>query len=210
MFRVIIVLVGLFSGSTLQAAIPLLLNVKPVIDAGRIIVVGETNLPDGADLMITVSRKESSYSGQDKTKVVNGKFRAGPFTNRGQPLMPGKYLVRVSGPGSGVQPAGVRDAVGKEYSNFSGPALKKTQFGVLPEVQVVAVVTGPVDAKADAAARIQKTGEVWAWRKEQCMKLADTAGALSGTRPTSAQRQKITRDCLAEVESDRRKAESGK
>ena len=33
------------------------------------IVTGVTNLPDGTDLMITISRTESQYMAQDKVKV---------------------------------------------------------------------------------------------------------------------------------------------
>ena len=36
------------------------------IEPQRPVVKGETNLPDGTELMVTVSRKESSYSAQDQ------------------------------------------------------------------------------------------------------------------------------------------------
>lgn len=67
------------------------------------IVVGSTNLPESTELMITVSRKESDYRAQDKTKVSNGVFRAGPFSRKGSALNPGLYKIEVLSPIAAVQ-----------------------------------------------------------------------------------------------------------
>lgn len=61
-------------------------------------IVGTTNLPDGIELMITLSRKENQYLAQDKTKVNGGTFRAGPFSEKGVGLNPGTYTLEVTTP----------------------------------------------------------------------------------------------------------------
>lgn len=85
------------------------------VDGGdRPVVVGSTNLPDGTELMVTVARKEIGYMAQDKARVSEGKFQAGPFSRRGAGLSPGNYNLEVLTPYAAVQPAAVRAVMGNK------------------------------------------------------------------------------------------------
>ncbi|PWB82136.1 MAG: hypothetical protein C3F08_00415 [Candidatus Methylomirabilota bacterium] len=56
--------------------------------ADKPVVIGTTNLPEGTELMVTVKRSESGYMAQDKTRVSNGGFRVGPFSQGGRSVEP--------------------------------------------------------------------------------------------------------------------------
>src|SRR6185503_18110705 len=57
-------------------------------------IVGETNLPDKTELLVTVSGKSTNFTAQDKTSVQAGRFQAGPFGSS-TGLHPGQYTVDV-------------------------------------------------------------------------------------------------------------------
>src|SRR5713101_3452740 len=69
----------------------------------RPVVNGQTNLPDGTELMISIRRKESNYFAEDQVNVSGGSFRSQKFSERGSDLNPGKYSVEVLMPFPGVQ-----------------------------------------------------------------------------------------------------------
>src|SRR4051812_17251776 len=106
--NVIAAVAMLAAASVVCGAVPLtFITVGNAVD-GRPIVEGTTNLPDGTELMVTLSRKSSSYRAQDKFKVRGGQFRSAQFSNRGSPLMPGVYDLEISSPIAAFQPASVR------------------------------------------------------------------------------------------------------
>jgi hypothetical protein len=88
-----------------------------------LIVVGNTNLPDGTKLMIDLQHSHSkAILGQAHAAVLNGTFAAGPFTDKGRPHPHDWYIVKVysffNGPWQ--QPAAVISIVGDGGNNLAG------------------------------------------------------------------------------------------
>jgi hypothetical protein len=92
-------------------------------------VVGKTNLPDSMELMVTLIRRDNSYIAQRKVVVSTGRFRAGPFSQKGAPLEPGGYQIEVSSPIASLQPQSVRAVIGEDGEKQDGPLTKKSILG---------------------------------------------------------------------------------
>jgi hypothetical protein len=162
---------SLFFLSLLSAsAFALNVNITTNIEGGgKPKVIGQTNLPDGMKLMIKISRKVSAYMAQDKATVLNGRFQAGPFTQKGQPLNSGTYTLEITSPFASLQPQPVRDVIGKDGGNLQGPYV-----GELPlnEQKVEYVDTFEVGDGAleqlDRKTRRRSEEESYKWWSETC------------------------------------------
>jgi len=176
----------------------------------RPVVKGETNLPDGTELMVTVSRKESSYSAQDQVVVVGGKFRTQSFSQKGADLSPGKYSVEVLMPFPAVQSKRVRSVVGERGDKLTGPLVKHERLGSLVKHVSTFQVGGAANAKADQAAREQEKKDKDKWTRDSCGWILDRteylrrSGQLTGKELTPEERQAKFDDCVKEI-SDKKK-----
>ena len=83
-------------------------------------VLGETNLPHGMSLMLSLRHAGSSYFAQDKVEVVKGRIASSWFTKKGQSLPPGTYQIEVSSPLPDLQPPEVKERIGKSGQNLVG------------------------------------------------------------------------------------------
>jgi len=132
-------------------------------------VVGLTNLPDGTKLLVTLSRKQSAYSAQDKAVVAHGVFRAGPFSQQGSALNPGKYTIEVGTPLAALQPANVRAAFGANGENLKGPIVAPSPFGgTVVDYSTRASVAGKPNGGLDSAARARAEQELHEWYVGAC------------------------------------------
>lgn len=95
----------------------------------RLLVEGETNLPEGARLLIVVERELSGVRWQSRTNVEEGRFRVGPL-GPGSGLPDGGYAITVSLPEASVQPASVRERIGDEGEHLSGPLVQASRHGL--------------------------------------------------------------------------------
>ena len=161
-----------------SAATPLILLVTGSAENGRPTIEGTTNLPDGAELMVTLSRRESSYMAQDKLSVKNGRFKSSQFSNSSAPLLPGKYTLEVTGPIAAVQ--SVSRALGDNYSNYSGPLLRRGRYGTTLKYESKLQIPGQTSSAADAAARKTAAAERVAWLRKSCIEIPPTAERLTG------------------------------
>jgi hypothetical protein len=75
---------------------------------------GATNLPEGSELMLTLSRPESGYVAQAKMSVVAGHFTTEQFSAGHHPLNPGRYKLEVSMSMAGLQPKQVQAIIGDQ------------------------------------------------------------------------------------------------
>jgi len=197
-----------------MAASPLKLDLTVADDERKVLVLGVTNLPDGTDLLVSVRRKESRLYADGKAKVSDGKFRAGPFSDRQRPLAPGRYLVEVLAPLAAVQPRPVQEALGNNYSNFTGPLVRKGIYGIVIRRETSVIIAGAVDKKADAkvskASLEEGQKESWEYRRKSCMTAPDLAARITGQYLSTEHRQHMVNKCLAEVEADRKKELQGR
>src|SRR5947208_1833636 len=153
--RVAAALIAFLSYATTGAALEPTIRVD-VETPQRPVVNGQTNLPDGTELMVTVSRRESNYTAEDKVVVVGGKFRTQTFSQGGADLNPGRYSVEVLMPYATGQSQGVRSVVGGRGEKLTGRLVKHEALGSLVKYVSTFQVRGSTNAKADQAAREQE------------------------------------------------------
>lgn len=90
-------------------------------------ISGTTNLPTDMELMLTVTSEEG-YNAQSKAYVMNGLFQSEWFTSSGQGLPNGKYSVEITSPTANVQPKIVKDVIGEQGVNLSGPLVNEDEI----------------------------------------------------------------------------------
>jgi hypothetical protein len=197
----LIVLLSHFQlASALEPAIKVVVETPP-----RPVVTGQTNLPDGTELMISISRKQSSYLAEDQVNVMGGNFRSQKFSEKGSDLNPGKYSVEVLMPFPGVQSEDVRFIIGEHGEKLTGPLVKHKQLGSLVEYVSTFQVGGPSNAKADSAARSQERKDKEKWVRDSCNWIFDTTetlrreGKLTGKELTPDERQAKFDNCVQEA-----------
>lgn len=88
---------------------------------GYPIIYGQTNMPDGTLLTVTL-RIPGQYGGMQNVEVVNGRFASTRFSVNGErPLPSGKASVEVSSHLPQLQSQEVRAVIGDRGENLEGP-----------------------------------------------------------------------------------------
>ncbi|CAM4295207.1 hypothetical protein VRRI112168_19355 [Vreelandella rituensis] len=95
----------------------------------RLVVEGETNLPDGARLQVVVEHKFNRVSWQARTEVEQGYFVAGPFGSS-TGLADGEYQVRVQLSEASVQPDTVQQRIGEQGQHLAGELVRTSKHGL--------------------------------------------------------------------------------
>lgn len=95
----------------------------------RLLVEGETNLPDEARLQVVTERELSGVRWQSRVTVAEGRFTAGPF-GPGSGLPDGSYTITVNLTESSVQPQSVRDRIGQQGEFLEGELVRQSQHGL--------------------------------------------------------------------------------
>lgn len=95
----------------------------------RLMVEGESNLPDGTQIRIIVEREISRVRWQARTQVEGGRFTAGPFGS-GSGLPDGGYDVRVEVSEGSVQPEAVQARIGHEGQHLAGELVSQSRHGL--------------------------------------------------------------------------------
>src|SRR5205823_2580548 len=106
-------------------------------------IVGDTNLPDGTELMFSIEGKSVRYNGQDKASVQGGRFQSDTFNKDYNDLDAGQYVAEVLMPIPAAQSPAVRAVIGERGENLKGPLVKKDGLGVTVSVEQ------PFQLKAD-------------------------------------------------------------
>ena len=169
---------------------------------------GATNLPDGSELMLTLSRPESGYMAQAKMSVVAGHFTTEQFSQGGHPLNPGRYKIEVSMSMASLQSKQVQAVIGDQGQKMTGKLVSPSPFGgsdfdYLTERQL----GGPANASLDAAARAQAIADLRKWLVESCTSNIDfvnaavRSGMVTGHEILGAERQARIDACTAEANS---------
>ena len=171
-------------------------------------IAGRTNLPNGTKLIISVVRRERGYNAQAQSVVgSNGTFTGGPFSEKGAPLVPGKYQIQVLMPVSAGQPASVTSVIGDRGQNISGPFVTSGPAGLgkIVEFKTSFTVSGKVSKSGDTTAKKKQQADEQAYFERSCYESIDTAnrlvdeGKLRGPKLEGAARQKKIDECLREM-----------
>lgn len=173
-------------------------SIKTVVETPlRPIITGETNLPDGTELMLTISRPQSNFQAQSTVKVVGGKFRSERFSQKGNDFNPGKYKLEVSMGVSQVQAPEVRAVIGMRGEKMSGPLVRRGTLGPIVNYVTSFQAGGASSAQADKAARAKEKDDREAWLIKSCN---DIVG-LTSQNVGLAARQAEIKKCIREVKS---------
>jgi len=95
---------------------------------GMVIFDGTVNLPDGAELLVTLSN-DDGFRAQSKTNVENGDYKTEQFTNQGDQLETGTYTVEVTMGIASTQPESVQEVIGEESEYLKGDLVKDGELG---------------------------------------------------------------------------------
>lgn len=168
--------------------------------ADKPVVVGTTNLPDGIELMVTLRRKESAFMAQDKAKVTQGKFRAGPFSQKGVSLNPGIYSISVSMPIASMQPPATWPTIGNDGDKLEGPLTKKSSFGgrVAEYNTTFKIGDGKASGSQDNAARAQSEKDKHAWWLQSCKDICKLAQGMASKKGEAFDFDRCYYKCVAD------------
>ena len=160
---------------TLSHAVEVVVTAE-VQASSRPTIQGSTNLPDGAKLSVTVTRKESAYHAEVLTEVSSGAFIVGPLSQRGAELNPGLYEVEIAVVAAADQPLAVREVIGGKGERLRGPLAKREGSGRMGVRYTttfrVGVGTDPVlDRQARERAQLSQTK----WWKKHCNEMCENA-----------------------------------
>ena len=95
----------------------------------RLMVEGESNLPDDTRLLVVVERELSGVRWQSRINLDDGSFAAGPF-GPGSGLPDGGYTITVNLPEASVQPLAVRRRLGDQGEHLTGPLVTTSRHGL--------------------------------------------------------------------------------
>lgn len=95
----------------------------------RLMVEGESNLPDDTRLRVVVERELSGVRWQSRITLNDGRFAAGPF-GPGSGLPDGGYTITVHLPEASVQPLAVRRRLGDQGEHLTGPLVSMSRHGL--------------------------------------------------------------------------------
>lgn len=95
----------------------------------RVMVSGETNLPEATQISVRVERELSGVRWRERTQVEDGRFHVGPL-GPGSGLPDGDYRVSVESLEASVQPAQVRQRIGPGGEYLAGEWVKQSRHGL--------------------------------------------------------------------------------
>lgn len=204
----ILVLLATATAASTCFAFPVTVTAVAQGDPTKPTIAGTTNLPSGTKLIISVIRQERGYNAQAQSVVeANGIFTGGPFTEKGAPLAPGKYQIKVLMPVSAGQPTSVTSIIGDRGQNISGPFVMTGPAGLgkIVEFKTSFTVSGKVNNSGDATAKKKQKADEQAYFERSCYESIDVAnrlvdeGKLRGPKLEGAERQKKIDECLREM-----------
>lgn len=120
----------------------------------RPIVIGETNLPTGTNLMVEIVSLATNKTYQSESRVEEGQFKAGPFApSEGLPT--GSYRASVTMPVPEVQPQNVKDVIGPQGEKLAGALVKRGEMGLTVETEQLFTIGEPNEAAATDQASLE-------------------------------------------------------
>lgn len=166
---------------------------------------GQTNLPDGTRLMLGLQRGPV-FAGPE-AQVAEGRFQADLVPSRNGRTPPGDYELTITTPLGDLQPDEVRDQLGRNYEALTGPLLREGVAGRTVSYSQHVNIGGRASASADREARRAAYQESVAFAERSCRDLPNEVERLTRGRMTPERRARSVRECLRDMQQDRRDAE---
>lgn len=93
-------------------------------------IAGDTNLPDGTDLMISIDSETTRYNASSKAVVQGGHFQSETFSKDNSDLEAEQYTGEVSMPVALFQSPSVRAVIGEKGEHLKGSLVEQGNLGV--------------------------------------------------------------------------------
>jgi hypothetical protein len=165
--------------------------------ANGVHIEGQTNLPDGTELMVSFQR--GPVVGGEKLSVSNGHFSEDVLPKAGKSIPPGKYDLEISTPLGDLQPDDVKAQLGSDYEALTGPLLRKGVIGERGIDYTSSVhIGGAIDAKADLAARREALQQVKEADERDCPARPDLIEKYTGAPMLAEARERAIKECFAQ------------
>ncbi|PIC80530.1 hypothetical protein CSV75_01690 [Sporosarcina sp. P18a] len=134
-------------------------NAEPVIDEdNKVVIKGETNIPDGGELMFTVSG--TGYDGQTKQVIAYGKFQTEPFSKEGKGLPVGDYTLSISLSVASTQDAKFIEETGEEYELLTGNLMDDGDLGKSMNYETSFTIEETVQEPEDQSMTEEEASEI--------------------------------------------------
>lgn len=162
-------------------------------------IIGTTNLPDGIELMATISREANSYRASGKGVVKDGKFQIGPFSQGKTGLNPGQYIVEISMSLASLQPPKTWPIIGNDGSSLEGSFVKKSEVGGnwLYYKSKIKVGKEPSSLK-DKESKIQAVKDRHKWWLNSCKEICDITQVVAKQRGEEFEWDRCYYKCVAD------------
>lgn len=150
----------------LEGDVTIIVEVTELPD-GRVHLHGTTNLPTDTNLMLSVEeRAESGFMGQSKCAVASdGAFNSEAF-GPASGLKDGVYVAGVVMPIPRVQPESVKQIIGSDGENLSGPLVENGTFGVTVSAEKEFTIGGEQAAQAQQQRVKERIQQYHEWEKK--------------------------------------------
>ncbi len=96
------------------------MNIAHYFDDDMLIIRGVGNMPPETLLMLSLRNLETGYFAQDSVHISDGAFTSNGFTNKGEKLSDGNYLLEITSPVFSVQPEVTKRYLGNRCRNLVG------------------------------------------------------------------------------------------
>ena len=170
---------------------------------GRVSVYGNSNLPDGTKLLVTLSNEKMRFSAQDKTSISNGQFSFVPLGSK-TGLRPGSYVVEIIMPIPSVHPEHVKKIIGDKGQYLSGPLVSKSDLFDSKNVELSFSFDVGSAQEIDEAAEDRQTiyNELIEFQKLGVrMETMDTATCMTKMRPARARLEELKEQNIGFLEN---------
>ena len=129
-------------------AFPVTLDAETEERAGKLIVRGKTNVPDGTKIRVFLKRDRIATTSDKPTIVKDGAFESGPIDWRQEALLDGNYTLTISISPHKRQPAATLSAFGIAGNNLTGPLVTYEQSATGEKVKIITLnrivtISGP-------------------------------------------------------------------
>ena len=94
----------------------------------RVVVKGESNLPDRTQLLISLENKAVDFRAEKKAVVMKGAFSV-TLAAPSEGLKVGNYRLKAAIPVAAGQPENVQTVIGNQGQHLSGPLAKDISWG---------------------------------------------------------------------------------
>lgn len=163
----------------------------------RPVLQGDSNLPDGTKLIVTIRRKESSFQYETMATVSASRFDVGPLNQRGNDLNPGYYHVEIALAPLAEQRDSVREVIGKHGEKLAGALTRKDGDGralrYIGGFQLGLAANPELDAAAREQAKISETR----WWRKHCRDICDNAEYFAGGKAQEFNNAECVKTCVA-------------